>query len=133
MRAASASPERPWLILPVLFAALSPLAAQTLAGLRGSVTDPSGASVPEALVQVIGPGVDKRATADSQGQYSLPGLKPGRYRVRFIAKGFAVGEKPGVEITGSTTIDFRFSIEAAAQVVNVDEEANSVSVDPAQN
>src|SRR6185312_12943378 len=117
-----------------LLAAWSTAGGQTLSNsLRGTVTDPSGSSVPEALVQVIGPGGEKRQGTGSNGEYSFPSLAAGKYRVRFIAKGFAVGEKNEVEIAGPVTIDYQFAIEAAAQVVNVQEEANTVSTDPSQN
>ena len=102
-------------------------------GLRGTVTDPSGASVPGALVQVIGPRGEQRIATGSDGQYSFAALAPGKYRVRFIAKGFSVGEKLDFDITTQSTLDYQFAIEANAQVVNVTAEANSVSVDPAQN
>src|SRR5258707_43108 len=83
--------------------------------LRGTVTDPSGSSVPAALVQVLGPGGEKRQATGSDGGYSFPNLAAGKYRIRFIAKGFAVGQKEDVEIAGSATIDYQFAIEAAAQ------------------
>jgi hypothetical protein len=97
------------------------------------VTDPSGSRVPGALVQVLGPGGDKRQTAGNDGDYSFPNLAAGKYRVRFIAKGFSVGQKDDVAIAGPLTLDYQFAIEAAAQVVNVEEEANAVSTDPSQN
>ncbi|MDP9170809.1 MAG: carboxypeptidase-like regulatory domain-containing protein, partial [Acidobacteriota bacterium] len=121
-------------VLVVYLLLLCSLAAQVpQPGLRGTVTDPSGASVSGALVQVIGPGGQQRTATGSDGQYSLVGLSPGKYRVRFIAKGFSVGEKPDVEVAGPATLDYQFTLQATAQVINVDEEANSVSVDPAQN
>lgn len=117
-------------LLAGLFAASAQTAEITL---RGTVTDPSGFSVPGALVQVIGPGGEKRQATGSNGEYSIPNLAAGKYRIRFIAKGFSVGQKDEVEVTGPMTIDYQFSIEAAAQVVNVQDEANAVSVDPSQN
>jgi hypothetical protein len=123
-------------VVPVyaLLAALSPAGAQSTSNsLKGTVTDPSGSSVPEALVQVIGPGGEKRQATGGNGEYSFPNLATGKYRVRFIAKGFAVGERAEVEIAGPVTIDYQFAIETAAQVVNVQEEANTVSTDPSQN
>src|SRR5947209_7922314 len=120
-------------LLCMFCAATTAALAQTLAGLHGTVTDPSGSSVPGALVQVVGPGGEKRIATGTDGQYSFPSLSPGKYRVRFIAKGFSVGEKPVVDITAPVTLDYQFAIQATAQVLNVDDEANSVSVDPAQN
>jgi len=107
--------------------------AQTAPGLHGVVTDPSGASVPGALVQLHGPGLEQRATTDANGKYAIEGVKRGTYTVRFIAKGFAPVERTDVEIATQAALDVQLAIAAESQVVNVEAEANSVSVDPAQN
>ena len=84
--------NRVWLVCAV--AVCSPLGAlwaqPERASLRGTVTDPSGASVPGALVQLRGPGGERRATANTLGQYVFPSLEPGKYLVRFIAKGLSL-------------------------------------------
>src|SRR5438270_10001637 len=97
--------------LYIAFAGALPVFAQATASLHGTVTDPSGASVPAALVQLVGPRGEQRMATGADGQYSFPGLVPGRYRVRFIAKGFSVGEKPSVDINAPLTLDYQFSIE----------------------
>lgn len=101
--------------------------------LHGTVTDPSGALVPDALVQLRGPGGEQRIKTDSTGQYSFPSLRPGKYLVRVIAKGFTVAQRPDVNVTGAATLDVQLVIEAESQVVNVEEEANKVTTDPAAN
>ena len=65
--------------------------AQSTATLSGSVTDPSGAVVPHAQVTVRGltTGVDRVATSDSEGNYTIPSLQPGDYSVSVQATGFA--------------------------------------------
>ena len=120
--------------LAALCAALIEAKAQTQGpGLAGLVTDPSGLAVPAALVQAFGPSGEHRQATGPDGHYAFIGLPPGKYRLRFIAKGFSVGEKKDIDIAGPLTVDFQLTIEANAQVVNVDDAANSVSVDPAQN
>lgn len=110
------------------------LLAQTPApSLRGTVTDPSGALVPNALVQAIGPGGQRRATTNETGQYVLDGLTPGKYTVRFIATGFTVQQRKDVEIRSALTLDAQLSIKVDAQVLNVEDEANRVTVDPGSN
>ena len=111
------------------------LPAQTAAesSLHGVVTDPSGALVPNALVQLRGPGGEQRTTTDGSGQYSFRALRPGKYQVRVIAKGFSVTEKPDFEIAASVTLDVQLTIQAEAQVMNVEAEANRVSADPESN
>jgi hypothetical protein len=107
------------------------LSAQT-ASLRGTVTDPSGSTAPNALVQVRGPGGESRARTNQLGQYTFEVLKPGSYTVRVLAKGFTLNQKQ-LEINGATTLDVQLTIEAEAQVVNVEAEANTVTTDPTQN
>lgn len=103
------------------------------ASLHGTVTDPSGALVPGALVQLRGPGPEARATSDDKGQYAFATLTPGKYTVRVIAKGFTVGTKQGVDISSPQTLDIQLTIEADAQVVNVEETAGQVTTDPGSN
>src|SRR5271154_6998021 len=108
------------------------LQAQT-ASLRGTVTDPSGALVPGALIQLRGPGPEQRATSDDRGQYSFASLQPGKYTIRVIAKGFTVGQRQGYDITAPQTLDMQLTIEAESQVVNVEEAAGQVTTDPGSN
>lgn len=114
---------------------LSPAYSQVSSGpsLRGTISDPSGALVPSALVQLRGPGGEQRTQTDAQGQYIFATLRPGKYQIRVIAKGFTVAQRPNFEITTAATLDVQLTIEAEAQVVNVEEEANRVSTDPASN
>src|SRR5438105_3836181 len=101
--------------------------------LHGVITDPSGAVVPGALVQLRGPGGDQRKTTDVAGQYSFPALRAGKYTVRVIAKGFSVSGRQDFDISGPETLDAQLTIEAETQVVNVEDEANNVSADAANN
>ena len=121
-------------IFLLLTAGLTPAQSQTQPpALRGVVTDPSGSAVPGALIQLLGPGGEQRQTAGANGQYSFPSVPPGKYQVRFIAKGFSVSSKQAVEINGPLTLDMQLSIEATAQVVDVQDEANHISIDPTEN
>jgi hypothetical protein len=101
--------------------------------LHGTITDPSGAVVPGALVQLRGFGGEKRQTTGDNGHYSFTALTAGKYQVRVIAKGFTISERRDFEISGDAVLDVRLKIETASQVVNVEEEANRVNTDPASN
>jgi hypothetical protein len=109
--------------------------AQTANGpaLRGTVTDPSSALVPGALVQLRGPGGEQRKTTGDDGQYAFTGLRAGKYTVRVIAKGFSIAGRQDFEINGPLVLDAQLTIQADTQVLNVDEAANSVSADPESN
>jgi hypothetical protein len=113
----------------------SAFSAQTppSASLSGTITDPSGAVIPGALVQLLGPAVEQQSTSDANGKYSFATIAPGKYLVRATARGFAASEKKDFEISGSAVLDIRLALETITQLVNVKEEADKVSVEPESN
>ena len=64
--------------------------AQTLAGVSGTVTDPSGAKVVGAIVTALntGTGVSTTAPTNSAGIYTMPSLPPGNYNFTAEQPGF---------------------------------------------
>ncbi len=103
------------------------------ASLHGVVTDPSGALVPGAVVQLRGPGGQQVARTDGNGKYAFPVLKPGAYQVRVLAKGFAPHEEALAALTGETRLDTQLQIQSEAQVVNVEDEIEKITTDPTAN
>lgn len=75
----------------ILYSSASLRAQIGTASLSGRVTDPSGAAVPNATVTLSA--VDRTFTrstvTDGAGEYVLPALQPGQYRVKLTASGFA--------------------------------------------
>ena len=72
---------------------LLPMAAhaQTETGsVYGSVTDPSGAVVPNASVRLIDVdrGTQTQLATGSRGSYSFPTVRPGHYRMEVEKSGF---------------------------------------------
>src|ERR1017187_8613795 len=100
---------------------------------RGPITDPSGALIPGALVQLRGPGGEQRKTTGVDGKYEFPTLSAGKYSVRVIAKGFTVNGRQDFVISGPAVLDAQLTIQSDTQVLNVEDEANSVSADPTSN
>src|SRR5215831_20833334 len=62
------------------------------ATLTGTVTDPSGAAVPNATVKATNTGTNavKEVKTTSDGVYTIPYLEPGVYDVEVTATGFQV-------------------------------------------
>ena len=82
---------------------------QGLSGMTGTVTDPSGAVVPEAKVTVTNTSTNVVHTAvtTSQGTYFITDLIPGAYNVRIEKGGFetAVLENVNVFVSQTATAD----------------------------
>jgi len=111
--------------------------AQSATGsLRGQVTDPSGAAVPDATVLVTTPsGAATTATTNKDGFYEVKGLAPGKYGVRVIAPGFAPFVQAEIEINvgQAQKLNAQLSIEVQQQKVEVTGTSTRVDVNPANN
>src|SRR5260370_20939328 len=122
------------LVVALLLASMALVQAQPAGpSLHAVVTTPSGASVSGATVHLLGPAGEQRTKTDNLGRYSFAALRPGKYTVRTIAKGFSVDQKTEVDIAGAVELNSQLVIQAESQVVNVEDEANSVSTDPTGN
>jgi hypothetical protein len=68
-----------------------PAKAQFKSSIEGSVTDASGAVVPEAQVTLtnVDTGVTRTVPTNEEGLYRFPALAPGHYRLTATKKGFA--------------------------------------------
>ncbi len=101
--------------------------------LKGVVTDPSGAAIPGATVTATGPGGAVRvATTGVDGRYQIGGLLPGKYTVRAMAKGFALFESKGLNVSGAATLDIQLLVALEKQQVTVRDQAH-IDVDPSEN
>jgi hypothetical protein len=91
-----------------------PLQAQVAgATLSGTVTDASGALIPNAQISIknAATGVITSATADSAGFYSAPNLLPGTYEVTVTASGFASEVQTGVTLAVGAQQELKFTLE----------------------
>lgn len=66
------------------------LLAQTTS-LNGTVSDPSGAVIPNATVTIVNTqnGLQRQTASDAQGRYNIEQVQPGIYRLTATATGFA--------------------------------------------
>src|SRR5579864_4590029 len=79
------------LILTLAFLISTPVYSQIVGGtLSGTITDASGAAVPNATVTIKNgaTGVITNAASNAQGLYNAPNLLPGTYEVTVTASGF---------------------------------------------
>lgn len=123
------------LLALVCLGATTPLWAQSEAStgaLRGTVTDPSGAVVPNAKVAVknTDTGYARDTTTGPDGFYNVPLLPVGRYELRVEASGFATSVHTDITVRVGqvTTLDVNLKLGAAAEVVQVQAEVPLVEV-----
>ena len=110
-----------WLVLALLvvFGLDSSLVAQSTStgALTGTVTDASGAVVPNVTVTVTSAdtGQVRTTTTSANGSYNVGLLPPGSYRVRFDAPGFKEAEVPSATIVVTETETLNQSLQVGAQ------------------
>ena len=113
----------------------SALLAQT-GTVRGKVSDPSGAVIPNAVITAkSGSGQAKSATSGGDGQYQINGLAAGQYTVSASAQGFAPFSKTSVTLVEGRPVilDIPLEIEVVHQNIDVQSEGNNVDTAPANN
>jgi len=90
--------------------------------ISGTVTDQTGAVVPQATVTAtsVATGASRTVQSGSQGQYAVQELLPGVYTVSVTASGFAAF-KASAEVTvgGKVTVDAKLSLSATTATVEV--------------
>jgi Carboxypeptidase regulatory-like domain/TonB dependent receptor len=119
------------LLLITLSVALVVSMAQAQSGtasVHGVVTDPSGAAVVGADVQLTGPdGTTLNAKTAKDGTYQFKNLAPGKYSLKAQSKGFSLYEVDGLEVASgqSQKADIALSILVEQQNLNVTEQGAS--------
>jgi hypothetical protein len=110
-----------------------PLRAQVAGGtLSGTITDPSGAAVPnaEVVIKNSATGITKTVTTNAEGFYNAPNLLPGNYEIAVSATGFNTETKTGITINvGSQPVfNLILQIGSVANRVEVTTEAPTVQL-----
>ena len=118
-------------ILAGLAFAVSAFAQGTTGSFIGTVTGPTGASIPAANVVVhnTGNGQTRSTTSNNNGDYEAPLLPPGAYEISIEASGFAKSRKTGIALLVNqvSRVDFQLQITSVSETVTV--EANVSLVD----
>ncbi len=106
---------------------------QSTASLSGTVTDPSGAVIPNAKVTVhnLGTGLDRVVNTDADGLYAVPSLQPGDYKVQATATGFGTYTVPKVtlEVDRQETENMRLAVSTAGETVQVSDTAAQIEAE----
>ena len=95
--------------------------------ITGTVTDPTGAVVPNATITItnVGTNISQSTTTGSDGSYRFSLVPPGTYTLEIKAANFSTVRISGVVVEASQTIPLNHQLELAKaqQVIEVTEQA----------
>jgi hypothetical protein len=103
--------------------------------LSGAVSDPTGAAVPGARVQLMNEtnGVLAQTTSDSNGQYVFSSLAPGNYRVRVEGNGFKSNVITNLNIaSGENQVNSQLQVGSSTEAIEVQAETVTVNTESAE-
>src|SRR5579862_5400718 len=109
------------ILVLMLFSSISFAQEATIVG---TVTDPTGAAVPNASLAITNTdtGITRTITTAGDGQYVVPDLHIGRSLVRAQASGFKAGERKDLvlQIGDRTRVDFSLEIGDTHETITVE-------------
>jgi hypothetical protein len=107
-------------------------AQETTGTLRGEVTDPTGAIIPDATVEISGPALMRSQTVktDASGTFTFMTLPPGSYAINVTAQGFVPTKRVNIDLQVGKIlrIDFKLEVGGMTQTVEVISDAAIVDV-----
>ena len=119
-------------LVSLMFVSLSsPLFSQQVTGtIKGVVTDPSGATIPNATVDITNKatGLTRTVTTNAEGEYSAPDLPFGTYRVSVKQANFkeSVTDNVDLHVSSSAITNITLQLGSATETITV--EANEIQV-----
>src|ERR1700676_5186265 len=90
--------------------------------IRGTITDPTGATVPKAAVAVEDSekGLRRTAVTETDGEYRVTGLPPSSYSVTVEISGFQKEIRKGVVLNVGQTLILDFHLQVASATAQVE-------------
>src|SRR5687768_6448223 len=101
-------------------------AQERFGGLSGRAIDQQSLALPAVTVVTTNQesGEIRTVVTDADGQFNIPNLVPGRYRVRFELSGFSVVDREVLVLLGQTfRVDAQMAVGALTETVQVTGEA----------
>src|SRR5260370_26864097 len=99
--------------LLAIFSFSSAAQAQETGQISGTVTDPTGAVVPNATIAIknLGTNAVRTVTSGTSGAYIVPGLEPAQYELTITAAGFhPFIARAEVTVAAKVTVDAKLSV-----------------------
>jgi hypothetical protein len=120
--------RRSLLIFTLVFTAYG----QTFRGaLSGTITDPSGAALPEATVKLDSPstGLTRSVASGGNGDFFFADLQLGTYTLTVAHQGFEAKKVDNIEVAVSKTTNINIQLGVAQQQQVVEVSANAVNLE----
>jgi len=118
-------------VVVCLFSANGTVGQTATSSLRGTVTDSSGGTVPDAKVTISNPatGVTLTSKTDKDGSYQFVEVRPGTYLLTVEALGFATLKQSGLVLLVATprTNDIKLELASVATIVEVVSSAQTLN------
>jgi len=109
------------LVVCVFAFGLGALAYGQEAQVQGQVLDPSGAGITKALVRVVEQqtGAERKTQTNDNGQYTVPGLTPGSYKIFVEAPGFSTAMSDRVTLNSGQSAVMNFTLKVGATSADI--------------
>ncbi len=123
-------------LLLTMMAQIAARAQAPTGEIRGTVTDPSGALVAGAQVQLSGAhGTSRSVTGGRDGSFQIAPVQPGKYTLVISAEGFAPATIENVLVTSGKTVQEKVALQLPMeeQQVQVKEDSQELSTSPDEN
>lgn len=123
------------MLVTACFLGVTALAQLYTGSVTGTVTDPSGAVVPNARLQLVDEqkGFAFTGVSDSNGGYVIRGVPPGTYKLSVEAQGFRSETQSGIklDVSQNITVNFALQVGAVTQTLQISEAAPLLSTQDA--
>ena len=124
------------IVLATLLLAFRLAAQVSTASIQGLVRDTTGASIPNASLELKNraTGVATTTSTNSSGEYALVNIQPGRYDLLVTKEGFQATRQGDfvLSVSQSTVFDFTLIVGSADQTVTVQDVAPTIESSTAE-
>ncbi len=116
-------------LLLTLFVAIG-ARAQSTGSISGTVSDSSGAAIPDAAVTLTNTGTSQSRTAQTNagGLFSFPELPIGSYTMQISKTGFATQKRSATELLTGQTIGIDVTLKVGSQVESIEVTTETLQV-----
>ncbi len=120
------------LVLLLVVLLVVPASAQTFRGaINGTVTDPSGAVVPNATVKATeaATGIDHTTVTSGEGVFTFQDIPTGAYKVSVVASGFPTNVVDKIEVSAGTIYTLNVLLKMGTASTTVEVSAAAIVLD----